>query len=86
VDIGGYPPIPTGTCCKFLVQHVLLYFFAIEGSALLSLYGSLHIFHVDIGSLPPNPTGLFCTFFISLHLVVLLGPFWGPKQCYFGLP
>jgi hypothetical protein len=86
VDIGGHPPIPTGSFCRFLVQHVLLYFFVIMGSTLLGLSGSLHIFQVDIGGLPPNPTVLFCMYFMSAHLVVLLGPFWGPKQCYFGVP
>jgi hypothetical protein len=62
VDIGGHPPIPTGSSYPFLVQHVLLYFFVIVGSTLLGLFESLHIFQVDIGGLSPNPTGLFCMF------------------------
>jgi hypothetical protein len=37
VDIGGHPPIPTGSSCLFLVQHVLLYLFVIVGSTLLGL-------------------------------------------------
>ena len=42
--IGGHPPIPTGSSCPFLVQHVLLYFFVIVGSTLLGMFESLHIF------------------------------------------
>jgi hypothetical protein len=37
VDIGGHPPVPTGSSCQFLVQHVLLYFFVIVGSTLPGL-------------------------------------------------
>jgi hypothetical protein len=44
VDIGGHPPIPTGSSCQFLVQHILLYFFVIMGSTLLGMFESLHIF------------------------------------------
>jgi hypothetical protein len=60
--IGGHPPIPTGSSCPFLVQHVLLYFFLIVGSTLLGVYESLDIFQVDVSGLSPNPTGLFCMF------------------------
>jgi hypothetical protein len=31
VDIGGHPPILTGSSCLFLVQHVLMYLFVIVG-------------------------------------------------------
>jgi hypothetical protein len=69
VDIGDYPPIPTGSSCQFLVQHVLLYFFVIVGSTLLGMSEALDIFQVDIGGLPPNPTGLFCM--ISCHHILM---------------
>jgi hypothetical protein len=59
VDIGGHPPIPTGS---FLVQHVLMYFFVMVGFTLLGLSEALHIFEVDIGGLSHNPTALFCMF------------------------
>jgi hypothetical protein len=62
VDIGGHPPVPTGSSCQFSVQHVLLYFFIILGSTLLGLSQALHIFQVDTGGLPPNPTGFICIF------------------------
>jgi hypothetical protein len=62
VDIGGHPPIPTGSSCQFLIQHFLLYFFVIVGSILLRLFEALHIFRVDTGGLPPNSTGLFFMF------------------------
>jgi hypothetical protein len=84
VDIGGHPPIPTSSSCQFLVQHVLLYFFVIEGSTLLGLYEALHIFQVDTGGLSPNPTSLFCMFSCQHILYVLPGSFWSPKQCFFG--
>jgi hypothetical protein len=86
VDIGGHPPIQTRSSCQFLVQRVLLYFFVIVGSTLSRMSEGLQIFQVDTGGLPPNPTGLFFYFFMSSHLVVLPGPFWGPKQCFFGMP
>jgi hypothetical protein len=62
VDIGGHPPIPTGSSCSFLVQHILLYFFVIVGYTLLGMSKSLCILQVNIGGLSPNPTGLFCMF------------------------
>jgi hypothetical protein len=62
LDIGGHPPVPTRSFCQFLVQHVLLYFFVIEGSTLSGLFESLHIFHEETGGIPPNPTGLFWIF------------------------
>jgi hypothetical protein len=67
--IGGHPPIPTGSSCLFLVQHVLLYLFVIVGYTLLGMSESLHIFQVDIGGLSHNPTGLFCMF--SCHHILL---------------
>jgi hypothetical protein len=75
VDIGGHPPIPTGSSCPFLVQHVLLYFFVIVGSTLLGLSESLHIFQVDTGGLSPNPTGLFCMFSCQHILLYFQGRF-----------
>jgi hypothetical protein len=69
VDIGGHPPIPTGSSCLFLVQHVLLYLFVFVDSTLMGLSKSLHIFQVDIGYLSPNPTGLICMF--SCHHILL---------------
>jgi hypothetical protein len=68
-DIGGHPPIPTRSSCKFLVQHILVYFFVIMGSTLLGWTKALHIFHVDTGGLSPNPTRLFCMF--SCHHIFL---------------
>ena len=62
MDIGGHPPIPTGSLCSFFVQRVLLYFFVIVGSTLLGFSKALHIFQVDTGDFPPNPIGLFCMF------------------------
>jgi hypothetical protein len=47
VDIGGHPPIPTGSSCLFFVQHVLLYCFVIVGSTLLGLSEAPHILQVD---------------------------------------
>jgi hypothetical protein len=75
VDIGGHPPIPTGTSCLFLVQHTLLYFFVIVGSTLMGLSKSLHIFQVDTGGLSPNPTGLFCIFSCQHILLYFQGHF-----------
>ena len=75
VDIGGHPPIPTGSSCPFLVQHVLLYFFVIVGSTLLGLSEALHIFQVDTSGLPPNPTGLFYMFSCQ-HILLYF------KGCY----
>ena len=62
VDIGGHPPIPTGSSCECLVQHILLYFFVIMGSKLIGFYESLHIFQVDTGVLTLKTTSLFCMF------------------------
>jgi hypothetical protein len=75
VDIGGHPPVPTGSFCQFLVQHVLLYFFVIVGSTLLGLSEALHIFQVDTGGLPPNPTGLFCMYSCQHILLYFQGRF-----------
>jgi hypothetical protein len=71
LDIGGHPPIPTGSSCPFLVHHVLLYFFVIVGSTLLGLSEALPIFQVDIGGLSPNPTGLF-NMFSCQHILLFL--------------
>jgi hypothetical protein len=62
MDIGGHPPILTGSSCLFLVQHIILYFFVIMGSTLMGLSKSIHFFQVDICGLSPNPCGLFCMF------------------------
>jgi hypothetical protein len=43
VDIGGHPPIPTGSSCHFLAQHILMYFFVIVDSTLMGLSKALHI-------------------------------------------
>jgi hypothetical protein len=75
VDIGGHPPVITGSYFQFLVQHILLYFFVIMGSTLLGLSKSLHIFQVDIGGLPPNPTRLFCMFSCQHILLYFQGHF-----------
>jgi hypothetical protein len=69
MDIGGHPPISTPSCCPFLVQHVLLYFFVIVGSTLLGWFEALHIFQMDIGGLSPNPTDIFCMF-SSQHILL----------------
>jgi hypothetical protein len=76
VDIGGHPPIPTGSSCMFFVQHVLLYFFVIVGSTLLGMSEAIHILQVDTSGLSPNPTGLFCMFsckHILLYFQVCFG-------------
>jgi hypothetical protein len=86
VDIGGHPPIPTGSSCLFLVQHVLLYFFLIVGSTLLGLSESLHIFQVDTGGLSPNPTGLFCMFSCQHILLYFQGRFGALNIVFFVLP
>jgi hypothetical protein len=44
VDIGGHPPVPIGSSCQFLVQHVLMYFFVMVGPTLLGLSKAPHIF------------------------------------------
>jgi hypothetical protein len=75
VDIGGYPPIPTGSSCSFLVQHVLLYFFVIVGSTLLGPSEALHIFQVDTHGLSPNPTSLFYMFSCQHILLYFQGCF-----------
>jgi hypothetical protein len=75
LDIGGHPPIPTGSSCPFLVQHVLLYFFVIVCSTLLGLFEALHIFQVGIGGLSHNPTGLFCMFSCQHILLYFQGRF-----------
>jgi hypothetical protein len=62
MDIGGHPPVPIGSSCQFLVQHILLYFFVILGSTLLGLSEALHILQVDTGGHPANPSSLFCMF------------------------
>jgi hypothetical protein len=75
LDIGGHPPIPTGSSCPFLVQHILLYFFVIVGSTFMGLYKALHIFQVDTGGLSPNPTGLFYMFSCQHILLYFQGRF-----------
>ena len=82
VDIGGHPPIPTGSSCPFLVQHVLLYFFVIVDSTLVGLSEALHIFQVDIGGLSPNPNGLFCMFSCQHILLYLQGRFGGLNSVF----
>ena len=62
VDIGGHPPIPTGSSYQFLVHCVLLYLFVIVGSTLLGFSEAVHIFQVETGSFTPNPTGLVLNF------------------------
>jgi hypothetical protein len=62
VDIGGHPPIATGSSCFFLIQHVFLYCIIIVRSTLLGLFEASHILQVDTGGLSPNTTGLFCMF------------------------
>jgi hypothetical protein len=76
VDIGGHPPIPTGSLCPFFIQHVLLYCFTIVISTLLRLFEASHILQVDMGDLSPNPIILFCIF--SCHHILLY------FQGYFG--
>jgi hypothetical protein len=83
--IGGHPPIPTGSSCPFLVQHVLLYFFVIVGSTLLGMSESLHIFQVDIGGLSPNPTGLFCMFSCQHILLYFQDRFGGLNNVFLAL-
>jgi hypothetical protein len=56
VDIGGHPPVPIGSSCHILVQHVLLYFFVIMGSTLPGMSKDLHIFHMDTSGVPPVST------------------------------
>jgi hypothetical protein len=80
--IGGHPPIPIGSSCLFLVQHILLYFFVIVGSTLLGLSEALHIFQVDIGGLSPNPTGLFCMFSCQHILLYFQGHFGGLNNVF----
>jgi hypothetical protein len=75
--ISGHPPIPTGSSCPFLVQHILLYFFVIVDSTLLGLSKSLHIFLMDIGGLSPNPTSLFYMFSCHHILMYFQGRFGG---------
>jgi hypothetical protein len=82
VDIGGHPPVPTGSSCQFLVQHVLLYFFVIVGSTFLGLSESLHIFQVDTGGLPPNPADLFCIF-LCQHILLYFQGCFGPLNSVF---
>jgi hypothetical protein len=77
VDIGGHPPVPTGSSYHFLVQHILMYFFVIMSSTLLGLFEALHIFQVDIGGLPPKQTRLFVCFHVSTSCCTfkaVLGP------------
>ena len=52
MDIGGHPPIRTGSSCPLLVQLVLLYFFVIVGSTLLWMSEALHMFKVDTCKIP----------------------------------
>jgi hypothetical protein len=69
VDIGGHPPIPTGSWCPLLIHHVFMYSFIIVSSTLLGLSEASQILQVDTGGLPPNPIGLFCMF--SCHHILL---------------
>jgi hypothetical protein len=64
VDIGGHPPIPTGSSCSFFVQHILLYCFVIVSSTLPGLPEASHILQVDTGGLLPNPTAYFVCFHV----------------------
>ena len=75
VDIGGHPPIPTGSLSLFFVHHVILYYFVVVSSTLLGLYEVAHILQVDTGGLSPNPTGLFCMFSCQHILLYLQGRF-----------
>jgi hypothetical protein len=86
VDIGGHPPISTGSSCMFLVQHILLYFFVIVGSILMWLFESPHIFQVDTGGLSPNPTGLFFMFSCQHILLYFQVHFGALNNVFFGLP
>jgi hypothetical protein len=61
VDIGGHPPIPTGSSCPFLFITFLCTALIVSYT-LLGLSEAPHILHVDMGGLSPNPTGLFCMF------------------------
>ena len=82
MDIGGNPPIPTGSSCLFFFQHVLSYFFVIVCSTLLGLFESLHIFQVDTSGLPPNPTGLFCMFSCQ-HILMYFQGYFGTLNVVF---
>jgi hypothetical protein len=75
MDIGGHPPIPTGSSCQFLVQHVLLHFFVVVGSTLMGIPEALHIFQVDTGGLSPNPIALFYMFSCQHILLYFQGRF-----------
>jgi hypothetical protein len=81
VDIGGHPPIPTGSYYQVLVQHVLLYFLIIVVFTLLRLYEALHIFQVDIGGLPPKLANLFCMFSCQHIFFYLQGHFGALNNC-----
>jgi hypothetical protein len=69
MDIGGHPPIPTGSSCMFLIQHVFMYYFIIVSSLIQGMSESSHILQVDTCGLSPNPTELFCMF--SCHHIFL---------------
>jgi hypothetical protein len=75
MDIGGHPPIPTGSSCPFLFNTFFLYCFVIVGSTLLGLSEAPHILQVDTGGLSPNPTGLFCMFSCQHILLYFQGCF-----------
>jgi len=75
MDIGGHPPVPTGSSFQFLVKHILLYLFVIVGSTLPGFFEALHIFQVDTGVLPPNPTSLFYMFSFQHILLYFQGCF-----------
>jgi hypothetical protein len=86
VDIGGHPPIPTGSSCRFFVQHILLYCFVIVSYTLLGLSEAPHILQVDMGGLSPNPTGLFCMFSCQHILLYFQGHFGALNIFFFGSP
>jgi hypothetical protein len=75
VDIGGHPPIPTGSLCQFFIQHVFLYCFIIVSSTLLGLSEASHILQVDMSGLSPNPSCLFCIFSCQHILLYFQGCF-----------
>jgi hypothetical protein len=83
VDIGGHPPIPTGSSCLFFIQHIFLYCFIIVNSTLLGFSkASQYILQVDMGGLSPNPTSLFCIFSCQHILLYFQGCF-GPLNIVF---
>jgi hypothetical protein len=82
MDIGGHPPIPTGSFCPFFVQHILLYYCVIVGSTLLGLSEAPHILQVDTSGLLPNSTGLFCMFSCQ-HILLYFQGYFGALNVVF---